>query len=80
MCCAYGIKLELGKLKEEIRVAVREELKEAYDQQLAEVAKVIKAQLESFKLEIMSELKKGKGVESSYKALCPTCRKNHKGE
>ena len=30
MCCACGLKLELGKLKDEIRAAVREELKEAH--------------------------------------------------
>ena len=69
MCCACGLKLELGKLKEEIRAAVREELKEAHERQLAEVAEAMKGQLKSFKLKIMAELKKGKAVESNTRSF-----------
>ena len=69
MCCACSLKLELGKLKEDISAAVREELQEAHERQLAEVAKAMKGQLESFKLKIMTELKKAKAVESSIRSF-----------
>ena len=64
MCCACGLKLELGKLKDEIRAAVREELKEAHQRQLAEVAESMKGQLKSFKIEILAELKKAKAEKA----------------
>ena len=66
-CCACGLKTELEKIKEDIMQAVRAELQAAQEREISKFVDVMRGELETFKVDILKELKKGKGVESSSK-------------
>ena len=66
-CCACGIKIELGKMKEKIMQTVRAEPEAAHDREISKSVEVMRADLETFKVEIIRDLKKGKGVDASAK-------------
>ena len=54
-------------MKEEIMQVVKAELKAAHDREISKFVKVMRVKLETIKIEIIRDLKKGKGVDASAK-------------
>ena len=66
-CYACGLKTKLEKMKEEIMQAVRVELQAVQEREVSKLVDVMRAELETFKVDIIRDLKKGKTVEKSAK-------------
>ena len=56
--------MELGKIKAEIMQLVRAELQATHDREISKFVEMIRSELETFKGELIRDLKNGKPVDA----------------